>query len=103
MRSIALPLLACLGACGNMTTSQQAQATQALAVACNVDGVLVPIAQPVIAALGPNGATAAGVDSLLVHPAVVAACAAIQGAPASVTPVGAATSVPAATAASSTN
>jgi hypothetical protein len=103
MRSIALPLLACLGACGNMTTSQQAQATQALSVACNVDGVLVPIAQPVVAALGPNGATAAGVDSLLVHPAVVAACAAIQGAPASVTPVGAATSVPAATAASSTN
>lgn len=103
MRSIVLPLLACLGACGNMTTSQQTQAAQALAVACNVDGVLVPIAQPVVAALGPNGATAASFDSLLVHPAVIAACAAIQGTPASVTPVGAATLVPTGTATSSAN
>lgn len=86
-----------------MTTNQQAQVTQALAVACNVDGVLLPIAQPVVAALGPSGATAADVDGLLVHPAVVAACAAIQGAPASAAPVGAATSVPDSTATSSTN
>jgi len=103
MRSIALPLLACLGACANMTTSQQTQVNQALAVACDVDGVLVPIAQPVVAALGPSGTTAADVDSLLVHPAVVAACAAIQGTPASVTPVGAPTTTPASPAASPTN
>lgn len=103
MRNIALPLLACLAACGNMTTNQQAQATQVLAVVCNVDGVLVPIAQPVVAALGPSGTTAADVDNLLVHPAVVAACAAIQGAPARVTPVGAPVSAPNGTATSSTN
>lgn len=103
MRSIALPLLACLGACGNMTTTQQAQASQALMVACNVDGVLVPIAQPVVATLGPGGATAANVDSLLVHPVVVAACAAIKGAPASATPIGPATPAAASTATSSTN
>jgi hypothetical protein len=103
MRNIALPLLACLGACGNMTATQQAQLTQTLAVACSVDGVLVPIAQPVVAALGPSGATAADVDSLLVHPAVVAACAAIQGTPASVTPLGRPPATLNGTATSSTN
>ena len=86
-RFAALPLLACFGACSNLTPAQQAQITEALAVACNVDGTLVPVAQPIVATLGPNAAKAANVDALLVHPAVVAACAALKGTPASATPV----------------
>jgi hypothetical protein len=88
-RILALPLLVCVYSCSNTTPSQQAQITQALSVICSVDGVLVPVAQPVVASIGPNGAAAANVDSLLVHPAVVAACASLQGKPASVTSVGA--------------
>jgi hypothetical protein len=85
----ALPLLACLSACGNVSTTQQAQVQQALAVACTVDGMLVPIAQPIVATLGPGGAAATSIDTLMVHPAVVAACAAISGVPASVAAAGA--------------
>lgn len=85
-RLFALPLLACIAACGNITPSQQAQITQAVTVACNVDGALVPVAQPVVATLGPGGATVANLDTLLVHPSVVAACTALKGTPASATP-----------------
>ena len=85
----ALALLACLAGCADITPSQQAQVVEALSVACNVDGMLVPVAQPVVASIGPSGAAAANMDSLLVHPAVVAACQAVKGTPASVTPVGA--------------
>ena len=88
-RFAALPLVACLGACSNLTPAQQARITEALAVACNVDGALVPVAQPVIASLGPNAEKAANVDALLVHPAVVAACAALKGTPVSATPTAA--------------
>jgi hypothetical protein len=88
-RQFALPLLGCLAACSNVTPSQQAQLTQAVTVACNVDGVLVPVAQPVVATLGPGGTTVANVDALLVHPAVVAACTALKGTPASATPASA--------------
>ena len=88
----ALPCLFCLTAllcaCGNLSPAQQAQITQALMVACNVDGAVVPIAQPVVAALGPGGATAVSLDNLLLHPAVVQACAALNGTPASATPAG---------------
>jgi len=87
-----LPLVASLSACGSISPAQQAQVTQALAVACNVDGAVVPVAQPVVATLGPSGASVASVDSLLVHPAVVAACQRLGGTPAGVTPA----SVPAA-------
>jgi ABC-type Fe3+-hydroxamate transport system substrate-binding protein len=85
-RNIALSLLVCLSACSNMTPEQQAQVRQVLMVACNVDGVVVPVAQPIVATLGPAGAAATNVD-LLVHPAVVEACKAVSGVPASVTPV----------------
>jgi hypothetical protein len=85
-RIFALPVLVCVYACSNTTPTQQAQINQALSVICNVDGVLVPVAQPVVASTGPGGATAADVDSLLVHPAVVAACASLKGTPASATP-----------------
>lgn len=98
-RHFAVLLLACLAACGNVTPSQQAQIAQAVTVACNVDGVLVPVAQPVVANLGPGGATVANVDTLLVHPTVVAACTALKGTPASATPA----SPPVAVAAPSTD
>jgi hypothetical protein len=89
-----LPLVAGLSTCGNLSSAQQAQVTQALAVACNVDGAVVPVAQPVVATLGPNGATVASMDSLLVHPAVVAACQRLGGTPAGVTPASAPVAVP---------
>jgi len=79
-----LALLACLSACSNMTAQQQATIKQVLTVACNVDGVLVPVAQPIVATFGSAGAAASTAD-LLVHPAVVAACKALSGTPASVT------------------
>jgi hypothetical protein len=37
-------MLACLSACGNVTPEQQATIRQVLTVACNVDGVVVPVA-----------------------------------------------------------
>lgn len=83
----ALPLLACLSGCSGGTATTAVSPHQALAVACVVDGVLVPIGQPIVASLGPHGVTAANLDSLLIHPAVTAACNAINGTPASVTPV----------------
>ena len=86
-RIFALTLLYCLAACGNLTPDQQARITQELTVACAVDGILVPLANPVVASLGTGGAAAANVDNLLVHPAVVAACNAIGGAPVSAKPV----------------
>jgi hypothetical protein len=86
-RIFALSLLSSLVACGNLTPDQQAQITQELIVACAVDGKLVPLASPVVASLGTGGAAAANVDNLLVHPAVVAACNAIGGSPASAKPV----------------
>jgi hypothetical protein len=48
---------------------------------------LVPLASPVVASLGTGGASAAKVDNLLVQTAVVAACNAIGGTPASAKPV----------------
>ena len=83
----ALPLFAWLSACSNLSADQQGQVQQAVSVACNVDGVMVPVAQPIITSIGPGGATVAGIDGLLVHPAVVAACSLVNGTPASATPV----------------
>ena len=79
--------VAIVAACSSLPPDQQAKIQQALVVTCNVDGVVVPIAQPVVATLGAGGATAATLDSLLVHPAVVAACNAVNGTPASATVV----------------
>ena len=87
MRStLALALLACLPACTNMTSEQQAKIEEVLKVACNVDGVVVPVAQQVVATLGHTGSDVANAD-LLIHPEVVAACKAISGTPVSATPV----------------
>ena len=93
-RIFALPLLSCLATCGNLTPGEQAEITQELIVACAIDGTLVPLARPVLAAPGTDGAATANADNLLVHPAVVAACNALGGTPASAKPMAA----PAATA-----
>jgi hypothetical protein len=79
-----LALLACLSAC-TTAPQQQAKLIEILTVACN-DGIVVPVAQPIVAALGTTGVTVTGVD-LLVHPAVVAACQALKDVPVSATPV----------------
>ncbi len=81
----ALALLASLSAC-NPASQQQAKLIEILTVACNVDGVVVPVAQPIVATMGSAGATATSVD-LLIHPAVVATCQALKGVPASATTV----------------
>ena len=95
MRRIFAPaLLVCLSACGNLTPEQHARIKAVLTVACNVDGVVVPVAQPIVATLGQVGATTASVD-LLVHPAVVEACKRVSGVPVSVTQAGPPVTVPA--------
>ena len=78
-------LLAGCTAAGALTP----QATVALQVACQVDGAVQPIAAGVVSGLSPAGATIASADSLMVHPAVVAACAKIGGTPVVGTPTGA--------------
>jgi hypothetical protein len=96
-RNFALSLLVGLSACGNLTPEQSARIREVLTVACNVNGVVVPVAQPIVATLGQPGAAAAGVD-LLVHPAVVEACKRISGVPVSVTEVSPPVIVPTGTA-----
>jgi hypothetical protein len=93
-RYFALALLAGLTVCSTMTPEQHARIEQVLKVACNVDGGVVPVAQPIVATLGPVGATAANVD-LLVHPAVLGACTRVNGVPVSVTEVSPPVTVPA--------
>ena len=97
-RIYAMALLVGLSACSNVTTEQQARIEQVLKVACNVDGIVVPVAQPIVATLGPVGATTANID-LLVHPAVVGACTRVSGVPVTVTEVSPPVTVPADTAA----
>lgn len=97
-RIFAMALLVGLSACSNMTPEQHAKIEQVLKVACNIDGIVVPVAQPIVATLGPVGSTTANVD-LLVHPAVVGACTRVSGVPASVTPASPPVTVPAETAA----
>jgi hypothetical protein len=83
----ALPLFASLSGCANPTPDQQARIMRALVVACDVDGAVVPLAQPVLTVLAPDAANSASVGMTVLHPAVVAACQQIGGAPAGVTPV----------------
>jgi len=94
MRQILLAAgAACLVAGCSMTPAQK---TAVLSIGCAVDGVVQPIAAPLVASLGAGGATAAAADTLLVHPTVVAACAALGGTPAAVmTPAAAAPAAPA--------
>ena len=83
----AASLLAGCTAAGGLTP----QATVALQVACQVDGAVQPIAAGVVSGLSPAGATVASADSLMVHPAIVAACAKLGGTPVLGVPTGAST------------
>jgi hypothetical protein len=65
-----------LSACG--TPAQQQ-------LACQTDKNLVPIADTTLTTLVPGAAPAVSIDTLLVHPAVVAYCATLGGTPAAVT------------------
>ena len=79
-----------LSACG-LTPDQQAQLQvtirQDAGVACMIDGVVQPIAAPVLAALVPTAAGAVGIDTLAIHPAVAAFCASLGGTPAALPPL----------------
>lgn len=60
---------------------RQQRIARYLAIGCAVDGVVVPLGQPLVALLGPVGAGVATADVLLVHPLVVRACALRHGTP----------------------
>ena len=63
-----------------------AGAQNALQVACQIDASVQPVVVTLGPALVPELGPAASVDQTLVHPAVVAACAAYGGKPAAVVP-----------------
>jgi hypothetical protein len=105
--AIALVSLIGLSACAltptqtvNLQTDAQALATgvqTAAHIGCPVDGVVVPVADTVIAALVPGSAGAVTVDTALVHPAVLKLCAGLGGgAPVAVPEAAPAAAVPAA-------
>jgi hypothetical protein len=71
-------MLVCLVLLGCAPTEDQ---KAKLFAACEVDGKVVPLALTLVANMGTPGATAAAVDKLLVHPAVVAACDRLRGKP----------------------
>lgn len=82
MRIAVVAALALGGCAANGLPTPQTQ--QALILACKVDGVVVPIGQDVVGQLGAAGATASGIDQLLVHPLVLKACEQQNGTPAAV-------------------
>lgn len=78
MRRFLAPLAAsCLLTCC-------ATAVQDLKIACGYDEAGQPIVATLAASLVPSAASAVATDQTLVHPAVIAACAAIGGVPAAV-------------------
>lgn len=93
----AIRLLACLGAfavlsaCSSIETAlglsaaQQAQLAQSVTVGCQIDKAVQPAAAAVMVTLVPAAADAVSIDQALVHPAVLAACAALGATPVSVT------------------
>ena len=80
----AIGALSLLGACSsNGTLDPAAQAV--VSVACNVDALAQPVMLALAPELAPELAPLAAGDAALVHPAVAAACKAVNGTPASVT------------------
>jgi hypothetical protein len=77
---VALGLSAC-----SMTPAQKAQMQTDIQTveqaACLVDGVVQPIAAPVLATLVPQASIAVSIDNALVHPNVVKFCANLGGTP----------------------
>ena len=66
---------------------------QVLTVACNVDGIVVPVAQPIVATLGPPGA-AAQASICWCIPRWSRHARQLSGVPASATPVSPAETAP---------
>lgn len=80
-------LLVGLTACSSCTADQQAKALHYVSLACEVDGKYQPIAVSVLNAAGvavPQLTNVAALDQAVVHPAVVAFCASVGGAPVAV-------------------
>lgn len=82
MRNLFLAAMLGLSACAGSVPP--AQLTN-LKIACAVDGAVVPVADPVLAAAVPSTAPAVTIDLLLVHPAVVKLCADLGGVPVATT------------------
>ena len=76
------PIIACLVLLAACTPEQTARTTETIKSVCLVSGALQPVAVSVAAASGGDAAKVAAVDAAVVHPAVVAACAALGGVPA---------------------
>lgn len=80
MRSALIAAVLVVGGCA----AQSPQVQQAMTVACNADGIVVPLGQQVVGQLGSAGALASGVDQLLVHPLVVQECDKLKAKPVAV-------------------
>lgn len=81
-----LAATASLGAC---TPAEEAQAMQTFQVLCQVNGTMMPAVAQIAKAAGGVAAQAADVDTLLVHPAITAACAQMNGQVVAAFPAGA--------------
>lgn len=90
----AAALLAACSSGGTTSPAVQANLVATLKIACQVDKAVVPVAQPIVATIGPAGQSVANAD-LLVHPIVVGACAALNGTPQSVSILSTAVTAPA--------
>lgn len=73
--------LACLILLAACTPEQAAKTTTAIQSACLISGTMQPVAVAVGTAAGGDAAKVAAADAALIHPAVVAACAALGGVP----------------------
>jgi hypothetical protein len=90
----AVLLCACTSAQVATTVQSNPNLATAVAVACQVDGqvqpIVVTLAAPIVTAVAPGSAAAVAgavvVDKSTVHPAIVAACAAIKGVALAVVP-----------------
>ena len=75
-----------IGSCAASTNTGPDNLTlsKTVDVICISDALLQPVAVPVVVALAPGATSAATLDVLLIHPAVVAACGAYARRPAQV-------------------
>jgi len=81
MRMLVALLL--LASCAAPTPAQQ----HTLLIICKVDAVAQPLVVALAPVAGPIGSAGAAADNLLVHPAVVSACALVNGVPQAVAAV----------------
>ena len=81
MRALAVLLL--LAGCAAPTPAQR----HTLLIVCKVDAVAQPFIVELAPIAGPIGSAGAVADNMLVHPAVVAACALVNGVPQAVASV----------------